>query len=188
MPIRHHAGPVILVLAVVAAGHVWAIGDGIFFDDHWHKVQLREKGWGWNDLIESATFDLPGELMQIWWQTEPLQWRYARPVSMFFQKLEWRASDAQPWAVSAAGVGWHALCAALVYALAAQVFAQRGWALFAAVFFALNPHSAFAASCAATRNALISSGNTGNASRCSSRPGRSSGCTRHREQPTRPSC
>lgn len=155
--IRHHSGPVLLVLAVVAAGHVWAIGDGIFFDDHWHQVQLREKGWGWNDLIESATFDLPGELMQIWWQTEPLQWRYARPVSMFFQKLEWRASDSLPWAVSAAGVGWHALCAALVYALAVQVFARRDWALFAAIFFALNPHSAFAASCAATRNALISS-------------------------------
>ena len=40
--IRHHSGPVLLVLAAVAAGHVWAIGDGIFFDDRWHQVQLRE--------------------------------------------------------------------------------------------------------------------------------------------------
>ena len=64
--------------------------------DHWHHQTLQRADWTWNDLIESATFDLPGELATLWWQERPLQWRYARPIAMAFMKLEHTITGGDP--------------------------------------------------------------------------------------------
>ena len=63
----------LLGLVVLALAHGASLWDGLFFDDYWHRVTLRTYGWGFNDLVESATFDLPGRLVNLWPQEQPLR-------------------------------------------------------------------------------------------------------------------
>ena len=68
-----------MVVLVLLAGatmltHGWSLGDGLFLDDHWHQVQLRDRGWSWTDLLETTTLD-PDEFMETWWQEQPIRWR-----------------------------------------------------------------------------------------------------------------
>ena len=78
---------VALILAVATlAAHGQALWDGLFFDDHWHQAQLATRGWGWSDLLESATLE-PSRFMEMWWQTQPIRWQYARPVSILLMKV-----------------------------------------------------------------------------------------------------
>src|SRR5437773_11658899 len=112
---RAHMRAALVLLIVVLLAHGGSLFDGLFFDDYWHRATLREYGWGWNELIESATFDLPGRLAHLWWLERPLEWRYARPIAMFFMKLEYFASRGNPVAIHAFGLLWHWLCALLVY-------------------------------------------------------------------------
>ena len=144
------------LFAVVFVTHGGSLRDGLFFDDHWHRATLRELGWGFHDLVESATFDLPGELANLWWQEQPLQWRYARPVAMFFMKIELLLSGGSPVGVHACALTWHALTTVLVYLLATWAIGRRGWGFLAAVTFAIQPHSVFGVSWIAARNALVS--------------------------------
>ena len=142
--------------AVAFASHGAALTDGLFFDDHWHRVTLRDRGWGFNELVESATFDLPGELTTLWWQDQPLQWRYARPVAMLAMKIEYILTGGEPVGVHLCGVLWHLATGVLVYHLAMWVFGVRLWAFVAGALFLLNPHSVFAVGWTAARNALVS--------------------------------
>jgi hypothetical protein len=144
------------LLGVVALAHGPSLWDGLFFDDHWHRTTLREYGWGFGDLTESATFDLPGRLTHLWWQEQPLQWRYARPAAMLFMKLEYVLSGGNPVAVHAFALLWHWATVLLVYRLALWGLRSSGWAFVAAGVFAINPHSVFAVSWIAARNALVS--------------------------------
>lgn len=142
-----------IVIFAVFVGTLW---DGRFFDDHWHHETIRRADWTWNDLIESATFDLPGELATLWWQERPLQWRYARPIAMAFMKLEHALTGGDPFWIHAFALAWHAATAALVYFLGAWALRHRGWAFFAALLFALHPHAVFTLGWTAARNALVS--------------------------------
>lgn len=145
--------------AIVLVTHGSALNDGLFFDDHWHRTTLRSGGWSLRDLIESATFDLPGQpprLINLWWQEQPLQWRYARPVAMLVMKLELLLSRGSPAGVHACALFWHALASLLVYLLARWALQHRGWAFLAAATFAFQPHSVFGVSWIAARNALVS--------------------------------
>jgi hypothetical protein len=144
------------LFGVVFLTHAGSLNDGLFFDDHWHRVTLRELGWSFDDLIESATFDLPGELVHLWWQEQSLQWRYARPVAMFFMKLELIVSGGNPFGVHLCALFWHALTSVLVYLLATWAIGYRAWGFLAAVTFAIQPHSVFGVSWIAARNALVS--------------------------------
>ncbi|MFQ5806911.1 MAG: hypothetical protein ACE5I3_10720 [Phycisphaerae bacterium] len=145
------------LFAVVFITHAGSLDDGLFFDDYWHRATLRELGWGFNDLIESATFDLrPGSrLADLWWQEQPLQWRYARPVAMLFMKFELLLSGGNPVGVHVCGLTWHALTTVLVYLLATWAIGHRGWAFLAGALFAFQPHSVFGVSWIAARNALL---------------------------------
>jgi len=153
---RRHALALVGLTAVVLAAHGASLWDGLFFDDHWHRATLRDYGWGFDDLIESATFDLPGRLTHLWWQTQPLRWRYSRAVAMFFMKLEYHLTGASPVGVHACAVGWHLLTAALVYRLAFWAGLTWRWSFLAGAMFILNPHSVFAISWIAARNAQVS--------------------------------
>ncbi len=146
----------LVLLAAVLIGHGGSLRDGLFFDDYWHRATLRSYGWSFHDLVESATFDLPGRLAHLWWQEVPLQWRYARPVAMLAMKLELIASRGSPVGVHAFALGWHLLATWMVYLIALWALRSRGWALLAAALFALQPHSVFAVSWIAARNALVS--------------------------------
>lgn len=171
---RRADGPAaLLLLGVVLAAHGGSLGDGLFFDDHWHRATLRDYGWSWSGLIESATFDLPGRLAHLWWLEQPLQWRYARPVAMLVMKIEYLASGGNPVAIHAFGLLWHWLCALLVYRIALWAIppitprppdaalvrgdhASRAAALLAGVLFILHPQSVFGVSWIAARNAPVS--------------------------------
>ena len=143
------------LLVVVLLAHGASLWDGVFFDDHWHRATLRNYGWGFSDLIESATFDLPGELTHLWWQEQPLQWRYARAAAMLMMKIELVISRGSPLGVHACSLAWHWGTALLLYSLAAWAFRQPWWAFLAGVVFVINPHSVFAVSWIAARNALV---------------------------------
>jgi len=149
--------PALLVLLLVSAGaHIGSLDDGLFFDDYWHRAQFRTLGWGWNDLVESATFEVPGRLVQHWWQEQTLLWRYARPIAMFFMKAEYVLASGDARIVHGFALAWHFVACVSVYALAWHVMRQRRWALVAACLFAIHPQSVFAVSWIAARNALIS--------------------------------
>jgi len=143
-----------LALLVLAA-HGWAVNDGLYYDDHWHRAALRASGWNLHDLTEATTFDFPGRLIHMWWQDTPLQWRYPRPVAMFFMKLEYTLTGGSPAGLHACGLVWHWLTAYLVFRLVRRVLNSAGWGLFAAACFVLNPNAAFAVSWSAARNALV---------------------------------
>ena len=142
----------LLVVVAVDGPSLW---DGLFFDDHWHRATLREYGWGFSDLVEAATFDLPGRLTHLWWQEQPLQWRYARPVAMLCMKIEYVLTGGSPIAIHACALLWHWLTTLLVCRMAIWALRHRGWAFLAAAVFAINPHSVFAVSWIAARNALV---------------------------------
>lgn len=151
----------LLIPALVAIiAHSGSLADGLFFDDYWHRAQFAERGWSFEDLIESATFDLPGRLVELWWLETPLQWRYARPLSMAVQKSEWVFADAlfpsnPAFGTHVVGLLWHTLATMLVFALARWALRDNLFAALAAAIFALQPHSFFAISWLAARNALV---------------------------------
>jgi hypothetical protein len=144
------------LLAIVLLAHGASLFDGLFFDDYWHRGTLQNSGWTWHDMIEWTTFDLPGPLNHLWWQTHPLQWRYVRPLAMVEMKLEYLTSGCNPVALHAFGLAWHWLTALLVYRLASWAIASRKWAFVAAALFVINPHSVIGVSWIAARNAQIS--------------------------------
>ncbi|RMF79267.1 MAG: hypothetical protein D6744_09275 [Planctomycetota bacterium] len=145
-----------LLAAVTLVAHGGSLFDGLFFDDYWHRATLRECGWGFDDLVESATFELPGRLVRHWWQDTPLVWRYARPVAMAEMKLELLASGGNPIAIHAFALAWHVAGAVLCALLAAWALRSRLWALVAGVLFAIQPHAVFALGWTAARNAVVS--------------------------------
>lgn len=144
-----------LLALLVLAAHGGSLDDGLFFDDHWHRTTIRESGWSFLDLIEAATFDLPGQLVHLWWQEQPLRWRYARPLAMLAMKIEYLLAGGEPVIIHAFALGWHWLAALGVLALARWALRSPGWGLLAAALFVIHPHSVFTVSWIAARNALI---------------------------------
>ena len=145
-----------LLAAVTLATHGGSLFDGLFFDDHWHRATLREYGWGFDDLVESATFEVPGRLVHHWWQDTPLVWRYARPVAMAEMKLELLLSGGNPIAIHAFSLMWHVAGATLCAMLAAWALRSRAWAIIAGVLFVIQPHAVFGLGWTAARNAVVS--------------------------------
>ena len=146
----------LLLAAAVLAGHGGALWDGARHDDHLHRHNLRHMGWSWHDLIESTTFDFPGRQLHFWWQDEPVQWRYPRPVTMLLLKTEFTLTGGNKMAMHAFSLLWHWLCALLVFKLARWALASTRWGLLAAVFFVLGANTALTASWTAAHNVLIS--------------------------------
>lgn len=145
-----------LLAAVILIAHGGSLGDGLFFDDHWHRATLRHADFTFHELTESATFDLPGRLATLWWQTEPLEWRYSRSVAMFFMKLELILSGGDPRWIHGFALVWHWIACLLVYRIGLWALPQRGGALLAGVLFAIDPQSVFALGWTAARNAVVS--------------------------------
>ncbi len=149
-------GVYLLLAAVVLAAYFGVLFDGVRHDDHLHRANLRAMGWGWRDLIESTTFEFPGRQMHFWWQSEPVQWRYPRPVTMAILKAELLIAGERPIVMHAFSLLWHWLNGVLVFHLAAWVLRSRAWAPLAAVLFVLCPNAAMAVGWTAAHNVLIS--------------------------------
>lgn len=143
------------LLLLVLAGHGASLDDGYFFDDQWYRHTLGRYGWSFNELLESSTLELPGELAHLWWQEQDLHIRTARPLAMLLMKLQFLAVDGSAVGMHAFGLGWHALSAILLYQLAAWGLRSRGAGFAAAALFVVNPHSVIAVGWIAAQNALI---------------------------------
>lgn len=144
------------LLLVVLAAHGTSLWDGLFLEDHWHRAVIRTSGWGLDAQRQSATFDLPGQLAQLWWQEQPLHQSWARPVAMLILKIEYHLVGGSPVGLHAFGLLWHTVAAILVFHLARWMMLSRGWSFLAGTCFALNPHSAVTASWISAQAATIS--------------------------------
>ncbi len=144
------------LLLVVVCVHGSCLWDGLFLEDHWHRAVIRSSGWGLDAQWQSATFDLPGQLAQLWWQERPLHQSWARPVAMLILKIEYHLVGGRPAGMHAFGLLWHAAAAMLMFHLARWMMLSRGWSFMAGSFFALNPHSVVTTSWMSAQSAAIS--------------------------------
>ncbi len=154
--LRHELAVGALLALAVLVFQGASLWDGVRHDDHLHRYKLRTLGWGWHDLIESTTFDFPGRQMSFWWQQEPAQWRYPRPLKMLIMKAEFVLVDGRPIGMHAFSLIWHWLCTLVVYRLCRWVLASWRWGLLVTFLFVINPNGALAVSWTAAHDTLIS--------------------------------
>lgn len=147
-----------VVLALLAGAtmltHGWSLGDGLFLDDHWHQVQLRDRGWSWTDLLETTTLD-PDEFMETWWQEQPIRWQYARPVSVLLMKAVYRATGGHVAAQHFVSIALHFANACLVYLLCLWLTGHRFWSTVGGLLFVIYSHSVFAVGWLAAQNTVL---------------------------------
>ncbi len=150
--------PAVLCLALATiAAHGWALGDGLFLDDHWHRHELQSRGWSWDDLLDSAVIE-PARFVDCWWQTETVRWRYCRPLSIALMKVVHVATGGSVVAQHAVGIVLHFLTTLLVWRLAQWLTGSRPWALVAGLLFVVYSHSVFAVAWLASQNVVLQTG------------------------------
>lgn len=142
-----------LALAVLAA-HGWVMGDQLFLDDHWHLRQLRETGWRPADLLDSTTL-APHRFMDMWWQEKPIEWHYARPLSILLSKVVFHLSGHSVVAQHAISLLLHWVCACLVRSLCLSLTRCRSWSLVGGLLFVVYSHSVFAVAWLAAQNTVL---------------------------------
>ncbi len=146
---------VALILAgATAAAHGPSLRGGLFFDDHWHRLQLETSGWGWRDLLNSATLE-PARFMEMWWQTEPIRWQYSRPVSIFLMKVVYVVSGGSVVAQHAVSILLHYANALMVAGLVWRLTRHRYWSVVAGLLFVIYSHSVFAVGWLASQNTVL---------------------------------
>ncbi|MCH7700697.1 MAG: hypothetical protein IID37_03315 [Planctomycetes bacterium] len=143
----------LLALAVLAA-HGWSLGDKLFLDDHWHVRQLREAGWQPADLLDSTTL-VPARFMDMWWQEKPIEWHYARPLSVLLMKVVFHLSGHSVVAQHAVSLLLHWICACMVRSLCLSLTRCRPWALVGGLLFVVYSHSVFAVAWLAAQNTVL---------------------------------
>jgi len=152
---RRYALLVGLVLGVATLiVHGRALNDGLFFDDHWHRVQLETSGWGWQDLLDAATLE-PARFLDIWWQTEPIRWQYSRPVSIFLMKVAHVTTGGSVVAQHAVSILLHFANACMVAAMVFRLSRHRYWSIVAGLLFVIYSHSVFAVGWLASQNTVL---------------------------------
>lgn len=155
---KRRAGSAFLVGLLLAgatlAAHGWSLGDGLFLDDHWHQKQLRDLGWSWTDLLNTTTI-APAQFMETWWQEYPIQWQYARPVSILLMKAVYHTTGGSVVAQHAVSISLHFVAACLVYVLCFRLTERRAWSVVGALLFVIYSHSVFAVGWLAAQNTVL---------------------------------
>ncbi len=149
-----HAGVALVLALATLVAHGWALGDGLFLDDHWHQQQLRARGWSMTDLLEAATIE-PARFMNAWWQDKPVVWKYPRPFSFLVMKVVHEFSGGSVVAHHAVSLLMHFVNACLVYFLCLKLTASRFWSLWGGLLFVVYSHSVFAVGWLAAQNAVL---------------------------------
>jgi hypothetical protein len=149
-----HAAAVALLAAATLASHGWSLRDGLALDDHWHYRRVQECPWSISGLLGATTIDV-SELVDVWWQGEPVRFVYARPVAVALLKATYAVTGGSPTAAHAVSLLLHIACGALVYVLGLRL-TRRWWAAVAGgLAFVLFPQSVFAVGWLAAQNALL---------------------------------
>jgi hypothetical protein len=151
---RGTAGALVIIAAAVLLAHGWSLWDGLFLDDHLHRLRFQDGGWSWRALLEDATIK-PDEFIATWWQDRPAEWRYVRPFAILLGKFVYQLSGGSVKALHATSLALHWATCVLVYALVVQMTRRRAWAVVAALLMAVYSHSVYAVGWLASQNSVL---------------------------------
>ncbi len=143
-----------ILIAATAAAHGWALWDGIFLDDHLHRLSLEDNNWSWDALLEAATVRM-NEFIDTWWQTKPVEWHYARPFSILLDKAVYHLSGGSVKAWHAIGIVLHLANAIMVYALCMMLTRRQFWSVVGGLLFIVYSHSVYAVGWLAAQNSVL---------------------------------
>lgn len=149
-----HTAAVLCMLLSAAAAHVWSLGDGLFLDDHWHRLQYETRGWSWRDLLESATVE-PARWVSCWWRDKAVIWTYNRPVALALAKGVHELTGGSVVAQHAVSIALHLTNAGMVYALAHLLTRSVFWSGVAGMLMAAYSHATIAVAWLAAQNAIL---------------------------------
>ncbi len=148
----------LLVLVVLTgatlAAHGWSLADGLFLDDHWHRLRLAENDWSFSALLEAATIQ-PDRFIDTWWQEKPVSWHYLRPFAILVAKSVYHLSDGSVKAWHAVSIVVHFLNTLLIYQLALWLTRRRLWSLVAGLLFVVYSHNVYAVAWLAAQNIIL---------------------------------
>lgn len=144
----------LLLGCATAAAHYKAVWDGWFLDDHWHRRQYMDDQWSLRSLLDATTIK-PDVFMETWWQTEPIQWQYVRPVSMLIAKALYHLSDGSVKALHLLSILLHLANAAMVHHLCLRLTRRRFWSIVGALLFVVYSHSLYAVAWLAAQNTVL---------------------------------
>lgn len=152
--VRSHALSIALILLLGLVAHVWVLWDGLFLDDHWHRLQLEQRGWAIQDLLDTTTIE-PAQFIDSWWQDRTVRWEYLRPGAILLMKTVHALSGGSVIAQHAVGLALHLATACMVYALCLLLTAHRGWSTVGGLLFGAYSHATIAVPWLAAQNALL---------------------------------
>lgn len=143
-----------MLVAATAILHGWSLADGTVLDDHWHQTQLRDRGWGWTDLMQSLVI-APADFSHHWWQTEEVSWGYGRPLFILAMKFVYVTLGGEdPFALHVYSLLLHLAGVMLVMRLAWLLSRNWSWSTFAGLVFAIYPHSVMTVEWSSAQNVV----------------------------------
>lgn len=146
-------GSYLLVAVLVLAVHAPALWRGRLGDDVYLLPRYAEQSW--TTLIREGLTFPRSDFGHIWWaEGDPLA-RYFRPLSIATIRLVMDLGGDADWLHHAASLGFHLACAFLVLAVARQLFGDERSAIFAALLFALSPHTLLGAQWISGRKEIL---------------------------------
>ncbi|MBP7936500.1 MAG: hypothetical protein KA354_17815 [Phycisphaerae bacterium] len=146
---------VILILtAATLAAHGWSLFDGLYLDDHLHRLRLADHNWSPAALLDAATIK-PDEFIDSWWQEKPIFWQYLRPFAILVAKTVYQLSGGSVKAWHAISLVLHLANAFMVHRLCLWTTRRRSWAVVGALLFIVYSHNVFAVAWLAAQNIVL---------------------------------
>lgn len=145
---------VVLLALTTLLAHIWSLNDALFLDDHWHQWQIRERGFSFNDLLQTTTLD-PEQIIHTWWQEKPVRWQYARPLSVLIAKAVHHATGGSLPAQHAVSLVLHFSNACMVFYLCMLLTHSRFWSAVGGLLMVVYSHSIFAVGWLASQNTVL---------------------------------
>ncbi len=144
----------VILAAAVAVSHGWALADGMFLDDHWHRLRFENDPWTMGSLLDSTTIE-PARFVDMWWQDKTARWQYARPGAVVIAKAVYRFCPSPVVTLHALSIGLHLIGALLVHHLCLRMTGRRGWSIVGALIFVFYSHSVYAVGWLAAQNSVL---------------------------------
>ena len=143
-----------IVTAATLAIHGWSIFDGLYLDDHWHRLRLADRDWSLAGLLDAATIK-PDRFMDSWWQEKPIYWQYLRPFAILVAKIVYQLSGGSVKAWHAITVVLHLANAFMVHRLCLWLTRRRSWSVVGVLLFIVYSHNVFAVAWLAAQNIVL---------------------------------
>jgi hypothetical protein len=129
----------ILLLAVVAAGHGMSVRSGLWLDDHLHYQQLQKAHWTVRDLVDASRLDVGVNRVRFW-GSQAIDLRFFRPVAFGIMKAEYSLVGWHPGPMHVFHLLWHVAVAWMVGSLVAGLLRDRSAGTMASLLFAAFPN------------------------------------------------